>query len=226
MAKLKLIPTPSDEDVEYLPSSGSVPPEDASFIEFRKKFYHYYHEFISRAKNVPSAKDKLLLYKQLSTGVCDSSKYGMSNDNDTYMKRYTIRMTIDYKLSLPATKKHFDNSCAELWDNIVSMYNDFRVNNIEYITDYPRTADNRIADIKRLFTVWDKSLSVYDIYEKQEVKNKAQVSREMGWFHKDASNKCSDEINRYLKYATKFIEASCRGTLFEEACKPMIDRNK
>lgn len=221
MAILRLIPTLKSEDYEFLPSAGTVPQESADFIDFRKKFYHYQYEFISRVEDKSNIGDKILLYKKLATEDCDSSEYGMSNENDTYMKRYDIILTVDFKLSIQAALKLFEDSVANLKQQIVAMYEDYHAKNKFYLLKNVKDASGKDKPTKDLFERWEDALRIYDLHQNQEEMNISLIYDEMRWNKNKDQRHAVEDITLYLKYAIRLIEASSKDELYEEACKPM-----
>ena len=67
---------------------------------------------------------------------------------------------------------------------------------------------------------WYVALEVYDLYQKQEIKNKSEVSRNMKWFNSATSADCVKEITKYLNLAERLIDSIGNGTFAEEAKKP------
>ena len=223
MATLRFKQDPKTVGFEYLGTEEPVISESTEFIEFRKQYYRYHYEFISRAKDIGNInKIQLSIYKKLATVEnFGESLFGLSENNMTLVKKYQVDLFVDFNLSRRKAKEIFKKTSDEIWNKIESMYDDTRIENKDFITEFPLTANGKKADVSRLFEAWDKALKVYDLYEKQEKKCYADISRQLKWFNKDDRHHCSDEVKYYLKYAEKLIEAASKRELYEEACKPM-----
>jgi hypothetical protein len=202
--------------------------DDKQFIEFRSKFYHYQYEFISRAKDISK---KLLDHYEsfkndkdaiLSVGAFDNNEFDLNRiEISTEMYKFKMDLYVDFNISKRKAKEIFKKTSEDLWLQIEAMYEDFHGKNTDYISEYPLTKNGKKVDVARLFDLWDKSLLVFDLFEKQEVKNYAAISRELGWFHAVDRHHCSDEVKNYVEYAKRLIEAASNSELYNEACRPM-----
>ena len=204
--------------------SEPITQESAEFIEFRTSYYQYQYDFISRAKNI--SEEVLNLYKKLTTDEGYQRAYGAIENRATLRKRYALELILDFSLSKRQAKEEFKKTSEELWRWIETSYDDYHKTNKNFITEFPTTKDCKKADIKGLFEAWDKALKVYDLYEKQVTKNKAEISRALGWFNVNDRQHCSDEVAQKLKYALRLIDAASKGDLYKEACRPMTEGKK
>lgn len=225
MAKLSFIPTPIDEDFQYLPPEGTVPPENPQFVKFRRKYYQYQFEFISRIKDKSGIGDRISLYKKLATDSCNRGLYGMSINNDTYMKRFDMVLKVDFKLSMRESFELFQTSMTEIWEKIEDMYKAYRLTNTEYLTEYPLKSNDRSKLPDDIFDLWKETLKVYDL--SQHISIKSAIAREMGWDKIMKRGSYIEKVRDKIKYANRLIEAASAGRLYEEACIPMtVDKTR
>lgn len=80
------------------------------------------------------------------------------------------------------------------------------------MSDFLRDAANRKRKGGQLpFDRWTNCLVVYRKYKSQSHKNKAQISREMGWFNPIYRSHCTEEITKLLKEAERLIKSAEEG---------------
>ena len=211
----------SREDYSEVP----IQLDDLEFIEFRKNFYMFQYEFYSRSNiNDAKSKERLAMYYRIVNEKTYFSIFGTSNNNIVSITKYTVDLYVDYSLSIRRAKEVFKESAGHLWNKIENAYRpncDHDRDFLRFVVDYPTTANGKKANVKRLFKVWGDALAVFDLYEKQQVKNYAAISREMGWFNEFDRHHCSEEVKRHLDYARRLIDATVKNQLYEEACKPV-----
>jgi hypothetical protein len=222
MAILRLNKEPKVVDDDYFCHADAESSDDAEFIKFRREFYKYQYEFISRAKN--ANKDLISFYEKLATDEHVKTFYG-SSDNGRVLqpRKYNIDLYIDFNLSITKSKEIFDRSTDAIWNDIKEMYDKMSNYNKDYITDYPKNSGGKKSiGVEKRFELWQKALNVYDLNEKSEInKNKTQISNILKLSMDKSARHRIDEVRDSLAYANRLIEAASKGELYEEAVKPM-----
>lgn len=224
MATLKLRHDEICCDPEEICREKVLNSDDDEFMTFRKRFYEFQFKFAVRSQH--SNKRTLVFFRNLARDKDCHNIFGVSGNMLTLVTKFRIDLYVDFAISKRKAKEIFNKTAKDVWNQIDSK---FATNgrDVFVLNDFPITANGKKADISRLFATWDTVLKVYDLYDKQEKKNYAAISREMEWFDKHERHHCSEEVKNYLEYANKLIEAASKNQLYEEACKPMtIGKNR
>lgn len=205
--------------------------EDIDFINFRRTYYELQYEFGLRAKEID--KDVINAYRGLAGDELTDEFYGASDDRFAFHPvQYDATLFIDLKLSKHKAKELFDETAKKLWQQIESMYDDYRIEDKFYITDYFKNSNNK-KKVGVLFKLMKDALIVFDIFEKQKQENnvnKAEIGRIMGWAkshekqREGQRDRGGDKVRVYLNYANIFIEAASKGELYNEVCKALKDK--
>jgi len=221
LATLRLNQEPKPVDDVYFDHEDAEEADYPDFIEFRRQFYKYQYEFISRAED--ASNELVSFYKKLAFDENAQEYYGASiSGRVLQVRRYHIDLYIDFNLSIRKSKETFEKNCNALWTQIESMFSLMSEDNKDYITDFPKKADGKKAVVyKALFIRWQKALDVFDACESQTNKNISKISRDIKLSNKKMPRHKTKEVNDYREYAIRLIEAAKAGNLFNEVSTPM-----
>lgn len=120
-------------------------------------------------------------------------------------------VTIDRSLPFEEFEKELDHikETAKLFYSNPVNEPSIRLGLLNCMTD---SIGRRRSGDQLPFSRWRDTLKVYDIWCNQKNKNKAAVSREMGWFSKEDRQHSTEEITKRLLEADKLILSAEKGT--------------